>query len=118
RYSPLSKWSPKGLMPTDRHAFTTPDGSDGFPSTSEATTACISQGWSWMAGADWVVDMNLDNIDEEGWTYSTDFSALQEESKGSKVKGMMHFVRRRKLQRFQCFDVKSIYSSEDLTCSF
>ena len=44
RYSPLSGWSLKGLLPTDRNAFTTCDGRDGFNKLEEATEAFISLG--------------------------------------------------------------------------
>lgn len=44
RYSPLSGWSFKGLMPSDRSAFTTCDGRDGFTKLDEATEAFISLG--------------------------------------------------------------------------
>jgi hypothetical protein len=45
RYSPILGWSSKALMPTDRHAFTTSDGREGFPSVSEATIAlsCVGK---------------------------------------------------------------------------
>lgn len=51
----------------------------------------------------WKVDMNLDNVDNDGWTYSTDFTSLKDEFCGSKVKGALHFVRRKKLQRLMQF---------------
>lgn len=44
RYSPLSGWSFKGLLPNDRSAFTTCDGRDGFSNLNEATEAFISLG--------------------------------------------------------------------------
>lgn len=44
RYSPLSGWSFKGLLPSDRNAFTTCDGRDGFSKLDEATEAFISLG--------------------------------------------------------------------------
>lgn len=39
RYSPLSGWSAKGLLPTDRKAFTTEDNMHGFNTIPEATEA-------------------------------------------------------------------------------
>lgn len=44
RYSPLSKWSSKGLLVTDRSAITTFDGSEGLSSIDEASTALLSIG--------------------------------------------------------------------------
>lgn len=44
RYSLLSGWTMKGLLPTDRSAFTTCDGRDGFSSLAEATDALLSHG--------------------------------------------------------------------------
>jgi len=44
RYSPLSGWSFKGLLPSDRNAFTTCDGRDGFTTMNEATEALVSLG--------------------------------------------------------------------------
>lgn len=44
RYSPLSGWSFKGLLPSDRSAFTTCDGRDGFTTMNEATEALVSLG--------------------------------------------------------------------------
>lgn len=44
RYSPLSGWSSKALLPTDRHAITTCDGRDGFSNLTEATSAFSSLG--------------------------------------------------------------------------
>ena len=50
RYSPLSKWSAKGLLPTDRHAITTQDGRDGFANLAEATPAfsCLGKVFSYL----------------------------------------------------------------------
>lgn len=48
--------------------------------------------------------MNLDNVDADGWTYSSDFTSLKDETYGSKVMSTLHFVRRRKYMRFQSFD--------------
>lgn len=48
--------------------------------------------------------MNLSNVDEEGWTYATDFSEFINIDSGSRIKSMMHFVRRRVLIRFQYYD--------------
>lgn len=50
RYSPLSGWSAKGLLPTDRYAITTCDGRDGFPTIADATAAFSSLG-EWICNA-------------------------------------------------------------------
>mmetsp|Transcript_21054 Transcript_21054/g.35659 ORF Transcript_21054/g.35659 Transcript_21054/m.35659 type:complete len:462 (+) Transcript_21054:110-1495(+) len=118
RYSPLSNWSAESLLPTDRHAFTTSDTTDGFSNLSDASIALLSQGWSWLSGQDWTPDMNLDNIDEEGWTYAVNFSDFKDTNSGTNVKSILHFARRRRLLRYQIFDVKLICAREDLTCSY
>ena len=41
--------------------------------------------------------------EDEGWYYSTDFAGYSN-SVGHDVKGMTHFVRRRKLQRVCVYD--------------
>ena len=60
------------------------------------------------------MDINLDNIDKDGWAYGVDFSSFKDENCGSKVKGAMHFVRRRRWVRFQYFDSKLSYSSRNM----
>lgn len=57
-----------------------------------------------MPEMDWKVDMNLENVDLEGWTYSADFGSLKDETCGHRVMGAMHFVRRRRWVRYQSFD--------------
>jgi len=118
RYSPISGWSLKGLLPTDRSAFTSDDGRDGFRMLEEATNAFICPGWNWLPKQEWAVDINLDNIDKDGWAYGVDFSSFKDENCGSKVKGAMHFVRRRRWVRFQYFDTKLIAPAAELTCSY
>lgn len=44
RYSPISGWSFKGLLPTDRKAFTTFDGLEGFNQIADASAAYICPG--------------------------------------------------------------------------
>ena len=56
------------------------------------------------------------NTDDEGWTYDTDFGTFKN---GTGKKGMVHFVRRRRLIRFQDFDIKRITGTEFKgTCSY
>jgi hypothetical protein len=44
RYIPLSGWSTKGLMMTDRSAYSTEDGSSNFTSLEDATSQLSSEG--------------------------------------------------------------------------
>lgn len=46
RYIPLSGWSTKGLMMTDRSAYSTEDGSANFASLEEASCQLSSEGAS------------------------------------------------------------------------
>lgn len=44
RYSPLSGWSSKGLLPTDRKVISSADGQDGFASLEEANAVLLAKG--------------------------------------------------------------------------
>lgn len=44
RYSPMSGWSTKGLLLTDRKGLSSQDGSDGFASIEEANNFLLTQG--------------------------------------------------------------------------
>lgn len=44
RYMPLSGWSSKGLMLTDRSAFSTEDGTSKFSNIDEASKQMTSDG--------------------------------------------------------------------------
>jgi hypothetical protein len=44
RYIPLSGWSTKGLMITDRSAYSTEDGSSNFTSLEDASSQLSSEG--------------------------------------------------------------------------
>ncbi len=44
RYSPLSGWSAKALLLTDRKAFSNNDGTDGYGSLEEASLVLLSKG--------------------------------------------------------------------------
>jgi hypothetical protein len=72
-----------------------------------------SIGWQWDENP-WMIDKGLAHeTDEEGWTYSTDFTSFSNENPSntniSGRKGMMHFVRRRRLVRNQSFDGKALF---------
>ena len=47
RYNPISGWSHKGLLPSDRSRFSTLDGSSSWSDINAAQEAFISIGWSW-----------------------------------------------------------------------
>lgn len=105
RYSPIAGWSAKALLPTERSAFSSADGVDGFASLEEANAALLPRGWCWETEGGWMMDTGLPNADKEGWSFSTDFSSFGDSDKtGSATKGILHFVRRRKLIRDQYFD--------------
>ena len=57
----------------------------------------VSTGWMWSEGSEWKLTAGSSNVDESGWSYSTDFSSIDESSSGTKA--MVHFVRRRRLMR-------------------
>ncbi len=129
RYSPIGGWSPKSLMLTDRSGISIQDGSTGWKSLNEASDALISSGlnfvahqqnifiknsipgWNWEPDTVWAIDMSGTNVDPEGWTYNTDFGHFMDSTSGTGTKGMMHFVRRRKLVRSQSFDGESPLTS-------
>lgn len=118
RYSPISGWSSRGLLMTDRDKFSNNDGSVSFASIEEYETAFISCGWIWVNN-EWNVDLSLANVDESGWTYSADFSSLENEHVGSPTKNMIHFVRRKRLLRSQLFTGKHIHDlGSRETCSY
>ena len=119
RFSPISGWSSKGLLITDRKAFSNRDGSLSWSSYEQAEENLISYGWEWDA-ASWAIDTSFPNVDNEGTSYSSKLFKLQLDSlicsKGwsydvnfgtfesaSATKGMMHFVRRRRRVRNQHF---------------
>jgi hypothetical protein len=93
-------WSSNGLLPTDRRAFSTKDGKYGWNSFDQAGEALISRGWSWIEPS-WSVDIEYPNSDSEGWCYAANFSSI--ELTGSAIKGISHFVRRRRRTREQVF---------------
>lgn len=75
----------------------------------------ITHGWTWLE-SNWTVEQgevrspaerrsseNGSSLssDGEGWSYATNFGSIEES--GTAVKGMTHFVRRRRLTRQQIF---------------
>jgi hypothetical protein len=111
RYSPISGWASKGLLPTDRYAYSNHDGSEGYNTLDEVNQNLLALGWQWDE-TPWMIDRGSSNskdTDIDGWTYSSDFTSFSSSSAStniSGIKGMMHFVRRRKLVRNQSFDGK------------
>lgn len=66
-------------------------------------------GWYWESSdnsglAQWNIDNSQECSDSEGWTYSVDFSSFIDADSGSAVKGMIHFVRRKRLYCTKLFD--------------
>jgi hypothetical protein len=117
RYSPLGGFSSKSLLPTDRYAFSTQDGLSGWKTIEEAEIALISLGWKWDIDNPWEVDkVSNNNVDNDGWSYSVDFSSYADAPNGVGKMGMMHFVRRRRLRRLQTFDANLISSDYLPSC--
>lgn len=132
RYNPVIGFSTRGLLPTDRKALSNRDGTDGYASLDEASEVLLSKGtisvhhapvevrsycgilpgWLWDPESAWDVEMNLTDVDGEGFSYSVDFQHFVGDNSpdapmtcgGCATKTMMHFVRRRRLARNQCFD--------------
>lgn len=73
-------------------------------------------GWLWDPESNWDVELNLTDVDAEGFSYSVDFQHFTGDNTpdapmtcgGCGTKTMMHFVRRRRLARNQCFDGKHL----------
>jgi hypothetical protein len=63
-----------------------------------------TSGWSWGSDSKWEVDRSSPNIDQDGWAFAVDFGGDDESYCGSK--GIVHFVRRRRLVRLQTFSRK------------
>ena len=102
----FTKFSKEGLLPTDRRAYSTSDGSISWKELDEAEDALSSVGWDWNAeGSPWAPDLEYPNTDNDGWSYDVDFSTFQN---ASSKKGMTHFVRRRRLTRIQDFDINRL----------
>ena len=117
----------KNLLLTDRKPYSTMDGSTGWSSLVEASDSLLSKGhfehclqlfhklsipalgWYWDGSdsnglAQWNVDVSQVCSDSEGWIYSVDFSSFVDEDSGTAVKGMIHFVRRKRLYCTKLFD--------------
>ena len=95
-------FSKKGLLPTERHPFSSEDGSLSFRTLEQAGEALLGKGWVWEAGSNYDYEVLFpEECDENGWSYSVDFSPG---SLPSSQQGMAHFVRRRRIVRRKVFD--------------
>ena len=65
RYAPIGGWSSSSLMPTDRCAISTKDGTVGWKTILEAESGFLSAGWVWAANSTWTV-RSLSATDAEG----------------------------------------------------
>lgn len=113
RYNPLSGgWSRNGLLLSDRSPFSSLSGEVGYSSIEEANKELLSAGWDWTEGDEgWKVDPSTA---EEGWMYAVDFGG--DPLTYSKTKGIIHFVRRRRLIRLQTFAPHLLLGSVAWTC--
>ena len=123
RYNPISGWSYKGLLPSDRSRFSTSDGSSSWSDINTAQEALNSIGWSWdtrspsplsfEAGDSpypgWRVMLPITaersdakSVKDIGFEYATDYSNGNET--WSNKKGLSSFVRRRRIIRNQVYD--------------
>ena len=97
RYQPIGGWG-KQLLLTDRSPFSSSDGEENYTTLEEANITLLTTGWHWEESDDWKIDpVSAD----EGWLYATDFGG--DEQSYSATKGILHFVRRRRLIRLQSF---------------
>jgi len=96
RFIPMSGWSSKGLLMTDRKAISNRDGSLSWSNYEAAEESLLSYGWEWDQNSKWTVDKEFSNTDSDGWIYDVNFGSFEN---ASSKKGMMHFVRRRRVVR-------------------
>ena len=136
RYNPISGWSHKGLLPSDRSRFSTSDGSSSWSDINAANDAFLSIGWTWdtrspsplsFEGGNspypgWRVMLQITGersdaktVKDIGFEYATDFTSVNES--WSPKKGLSSFVRRRRIIRNQIYDAE-IDIPETLSSSF
>lgn len=126
-------WSKNGLLPTDRKHISTRNGKVGWASLEAADMALITHGWTWTSAwsvdhhdpsafshsttynspllstdtpphsntSEAQLQDQLHECDAEGWRYATNFGSM--EGSSSAIKGLTHFVRRRRRSRQQAF---------------
>ncbi|XP_054159863.1 tectonin beta-propeller repeat-containing protein 1-like [Oppia nitens] len=93
RWNPVTQFSSKILLPTDRPAFSCADGTLALPKDSFTLP---SKSWQWES--DWYVDNNIEGepLEPEGWSYAIDFPM-----KFSSERRWNSMVRRRRWLRFR-----------------
>ena len=97
RYQPIGGWG-KQMLLTDRSPYSSSDGEANYSTLEEANITLLTTGWHWEDNDDWKIDpVSAD----EGWYYATDFGG--DDQTYSATKGILHFVRRRRLIRLQSF---------------
>ncbi len=94
----FGKWEPNHLWPTDRPRFSNRQGDVelSFDGTR------LPSGWIWTS--DWKIDMKYTDVDDEGWSYATDFPRFKAhlaKGKSNPKRGGMS-VRRRRWIRTMC----------------
>ena len=130
------------LLLTDRGHYSTKDGSKSFNTLEEATEGFLPYGWKYTLDMEplsanksddndsyddnnnetkttttaigkvgqFYIDTTLPNTDNEGWTYDVDFGLFEN---SCDTKGMIHFVRRRRLYHEITFDADLIMKKEE-----
>ncbi len=118
------------LLLTDRGHYSTKDGSKSFNTIEEATKGILPYGWAYTADMEpstankseantttaigkvgqFFIDTTSSNTDNEGWTYDVDFGTFEN---SCDKKGMVHFVRRRRLYHEITFDPDLIMKKEE-----
>lgn len=114
----VAGWSANSLLLTDRSNISNRDGSISFQNLEEANKELLSIGYEWIEDSNWTKDNTLANTDEDNWTYHTDFTSMIDLHIGSNTKSLMHFVRRRRLIRYQRYNSNLIYHKELKTCDY
>jgi len=86
----------RGLLPNDRGAFTTTDGSMFWKSPAEASEDLVLLGRGWKYE-------EAEFTPATKWMYATDFRT-ESVKKAKPNRGMLHMVRFRRLYRTKCFN--------------
>eukprot|EP00927_Polykrikos_kofoidii_P062148 TRINITY_DN56968_c0_g1_i1.p1 TRINITY_DN56968_c0_g1~~TRINITY_DN56968_c0_g1_i1.p1 ORF type:complete len:543 (-),score=90.67 TRINITY_DN56968_c0_g1_i1:22-1497(-) len=103
----MAGWSQEYLLPTDRSAYRVRGCRKlSWKTVAEAEAALLAPGWCWekCAGADggeigWQL-WPMEAVDEDGWSYGTNFPPTYE---GAPKKSVQSFVRWRRFVRSQAF---------------
>ncbi len=100
-----------GLLPTDRGAFTTTDGSIFWKSTQEASEDLLLLGRGWAFDSDGDFMPTKPNQPDDCWMYSTDFRA-DHVADAKPNQGTLHWVRFRRLVRVKRFHPEEFICKE------